>query len=229
MYYKIWRGGYVGGEMKRYIGCSPVLAEKKGIAVTFVRDRNGINNKKRISPQNKKKNRRRWGPWGTAMIGWRGGSHHPSASTLQWRRRNNWLVTYFFLLLLYQAMHTGGSHVSFFPPFSLLDEPRPRAFSRVGGVCPCGRLFSAFLVSFHSKHSCQTDRERKREKEKKHDPFFVRLLPYLVRLHSVDLWPFSLVTWTLDSWTSPPMEYKSDWLNRLSLFNAMGNSLTDMI
>jgi hypothetical protein len=55
------------------------------------------------------------------------------------------------------------------------------------------------------------------------------LLPYLVRLHSVDLWPFSLVTWTLDSWTSPPMEYKSDWLNRLSLFNAMGNSLTDMI
>lgn len=48
--------------------------KKKGIAVTFVRDRNGINNiKKRISPQKKKKNRRRWRPWGTAMIGWRGG------------------------------------------------------------------------------------------------------------------------------------------------------------
>ncbi len=155
------------------------------------------------------------------MIGWRGGSHHPSAYHSEIKKKKTadcWLRISFFFL----PSDAYGWKPCFFPPpstsFSLLDEPRPRAFSRVGGVCPCGRLFSAFLVSFLPNIP-----SLEREIEKEHDPFFVRLLPYLVRLQCGPFCLFSLVTWTLDSWTPPPMEYKSDWLNRPSLFNAMGN------
>lgn len=132
------------------------------------------------SPQNKKKNRRRWGPWGTAMIGWRGGlTTRPPPLCNEEEETADWLRIFSSSSSSTKRRIRVEAMFLFSPLFSSW-RASPESLQSCWRCVPVRSAFLC-LPRFISFQTFLPDRERERKKRNT-IPFFVRLLPYLVRL-----------------------------------------------